>query len=118
MSKKENLTFGEAQEALLLGQMVQRAGWNGKGIVVFKQIPATIPANVVPTMQSLPQAVKDELAMRDNKGISYENQLAMLLPSNVAMGWSPSIQDAFAKDWRIVEPGSVLEQEPLPQIIG
>lgn len=114
MSKKENLTFGEAQEALLLGQMVQRAGWNGKGMVVFKQIPATIPSHVVPTMQSLPQAVKDELAIR-NQGISYENQLAMLLPSNVAMSWSPSVQDQFSNDWRIVEPGKVV---PLPQIIG
>ena len=34
------------------------------GTFIFKQIPSTISKDIVPKMQSLPQAVKDEFDMR------------------------------------------------------
>ena len=53
------MNFGQAIEALKEGKAVQRAGWNGKGLFVIKQVPAVIGADIIPNMQSLPQAAKD-----------------------------------------------------------
>lgn len=60
----ENQNFGQAIEALKEGKRVARQGWNGKGMFIFMQVPATIPADVIPKMQSLPQSVKDEFERR------------------------------------------------------
>lgn len=102
------MNFGQAIEALKLGSKVYREGWNGKGLFVFMQIPATIPKEVVPNMQSLPQSVKDEFERRFNdpneqiNAIYYSNQLALVNPSNLITGWSPSTSDALAEDWQIL----------------
>jgi hypothetical protein len=106
---ERNKTFGEAIEALKNGKRVQREGWNGKGLFVFMQVPSTINKEVVPKMQSLPQSVKDEFKRRfDNASeqidaIYYDNQLALVNPSNVITGWSPSTSDALAVDWVILD---------------
>ena len=98
-------TFGEAVKALEAGQMVQREGWNGKGMFVFMQIPSSIQKDIVPKMQSLPQAVKDEFAKRFQDSlvdaIVYGNQLALVNSRNEISGWSPSTSDALAKDWKL-----------------
>jgi hypothetical protein len=101
------MTFGEAIKLAKEGKMIQRAGWNGHGLFVFMQVPASIPvATVVPNMQSLPLAVKEEfltrekeLVTRDVKTLEYNNQLALVDPSNNITGWSPSTSDALATDW-------------------
>ncbi len=62
----KGLTFGQAVEAVKKGAMISREGWNGKDLFVFMQVPATIGREVVPNMQSLPQAVKDEFGIRFN----------------------------------------------------
>jgi len=104
------LDFGWAICALKAGKLVTRAGWNGKGLFVFKQVPATINREIVPKMQSLPQAVKDEFEKRFNDpnqqidAIYYDNQLALVNPSNLITGWAPSVSDALAEDWQLFEP--------------
>jgi len=104
-----NQTFGQAIEALNNGKRVQREGWNGKGLFVFRQIPASISADIVPKMQSLPQSVKDEFQRRFDdspnqvNSIHYDNQLALVYPSNLITGWSPSTSDALANDWVILD---------------
>lgn len=103
------MNFGKALEALNQGKMVTRSGWNGKGLFVFKQVPATINKEIVPKMQSLPQAVKDEFEKRFNDSnqqidaIYYDNQLALVNPSNLITGWAPSVSDALAEDWQLFE---------------
>jgi len=64
--KTTGMTFGEATEHLNEGRLIQRSGWNGKGLFVFRQVPATINRTIVPKMQSLPQPVKDEFERRFN----------------------------------------------------
>ena len=105
------MTFGEAIKLAKEGKMIQRAGWNGHGLFVFMQVPASIPVvTVVPNMQSLPDSVKKEFQERlDNISpevevplfthIRYNNQLALVDPSNNISGWSPSTSDALATDW-------------------
>ncbi len=109
----KNLNFGEAIKALHEGKRVAREGWNGKGLFVFMQVPATISGEVVPKMQSLPQSVKDEFIKRrdgqDTDGIlkaveiNYKNQLAIVNPDNTINGWTPSGSDALSNDWCILD---------------
>lgn len=102
------MNFGQAVEALKQGKRVQRLGWNGKGLFVFMQVPATINREIVPNMQSLPQLVKDEFERRFNdpneqiNAIYYDNQLALVNPINLITGWSPSTSDALADDWVVL----------------
>ena len=62
------MKFNEAIETY---PMIQRNGWNGKGLFVFKQIPSEVPITVVPKMQSLPEAVKDEFLRRTKTETNY-----------------------------------------------
>lgn len=105
----KDMSFGHAIAALKAGEMVARSGWNGKGLFVFMQVPSEIGKDIVPKMQSLPQVVKDKFQQRfddENEQIDaiyYNNQLALVGPSNLITGWSPSTSDALADDWYIVE---------------
>lgn len=96
------MTFGAAVEALKQGKRVARSGWNGKGMFIFMQVPATIQSDVIPKMQSLPQSVKDEFANR-GEGIRYKNQLAMVYPDNTIYGWVASPSDVLEEDWCILD---------------
>ena len=95
------MNFGQAIEALKEGKAVQRASWNGKGLFVIKQVPAVIGADIIPNMQSLPQAVKDILMNRENPSINYNNQLLLVQKSGVADSWTASSSDVLADDWEI-----------------
>lgn len=53
------MCFGDAIEVLKQGGTVRRSGWNGKGLMVFKQVPAHIDSDIIPKMQSLPQSAKE-----------------------------------------------------------
>ena len=106
------MKFNEAIETY---PMIQRIGWNGKGLFVFKQIPSEVPISVVPKMQSLPKEVKEEFERRYNVAsdngnmimannnplltIRYCNQLAIVHPDNTINGWVPSVSDVLADDW-------------------
>ena len=101
-NQKAGLSFGQALEALKEGKRVQRTGWNGKGLFVFRQVPAEIGIDIVPKMQPLPDSVKHEFAKR-GRSIFYDNQLALVDLSNNISGWSPSTSDALAEDWVVLD---------------
>ncbi len=101
MMTKEKMNFGEAIEALKDGLLVARSGWNGKGMFIVKQIPATIGLDIIPKMQSLPQSAKDVLLERA-KPISYTNQMLIVNKEGRADSWVPSSSDCFAEDWYII----------------
>lgn len=96
------LNFGQAIQALKNGNLVQRIGWNGKGMFIVKQVPSTIGLDIIPKMQSLPQAAKDNLIAR-GQPISYANQMLIVHPDGRADSWVPSSSDCFAEDWVILE---------------
>ena len=110
------LNFGEAIKALNEGRRVQRLGWNGKGLFIFRQVPSQVHIDMVPKMTSLPQSVKDEFIRRkkettsdagnaphNHTPIRYQNQIAMVYPDNNIYSWAPSVNDAFANDWVILD---------------
>ena len=96
------LSFGSAVLLLNAGYSVRRKGWNGKGMFLIKQVPATIDGTIIPKMQSIPDQAKD-LIMKFNCSINYQNQCLIYHESTgIADSWSPSITDAFATDWEPV----------------
>lgn len=96
------MDFGKAIIALKQGKAIQRKGWNGKGLFVVKQIPASIGADIIPKMQSLPQSAKDIIMLRENPHIDYTNQMLIVNPDCRADSWVPSSSDVFAEDWCII----------------
>lgn len=100
--RMEHMSFGMAIEALKFGLAIRRAGWNGKGLFVVKQIPAHITEEIIPKMQSLPQSAKDIIMSRENKVIDYTSQMLIINPDGRADSWVPSVSDVFAEDWEIV----------------
>lgn len=96
------LSFGDAIEVLKQGGTIRRKGWNGKSLMVFKQVPAHITEEIIPKMQSLPQSAKSIIL--NGKGfIDYTSQcLIYNEETGRADSWTPSISDVFAEDWEIV----------------
>lgn len=95
-------TFGTAVLLLTAGMAVRRAGWNGKGLFVVKQVPSHITADIIPNMQSLPQSAKDIIMARKEPHIDYSNQMLIINPDGRADSWVPSSSDVFAEDWELV----------------
>lgn len=97
------MSFGDAIEILKQGGAIRRSGWNGKGLWVIKQVPAYIPEEIIPKMQSLPQSAKD-LILKGKGFIGYTSQ-CLIYNGNTgrADSWVPSISDVFADDWEIVQ---------------
>ena len=95
-------TFDTAVLFLKAGMAVRRAGWNGKGLFVVKQVPAHIAADIIPNMQSLPQSAKDIIMARKEPHIDYTNQMLIINPDGRADSWVPSSSDVFAEDWELV----------------
>jgi len=96
--------FGIAIILLSEGFAIRRAGWNGKGLFVIKQVPSHIESDIIPNMQSLPQSAKD-LILKGNGFINYTSQ-CLIYNENTgrADSWVPSISDIFAEDWELVDP--------------
>lgn len=99
------MDFKQALSIVENGGVMRRNVWP-VGEFVFMQVPSTIHEAIVPKMQSLPQSVKDVFenrftndAMQLN-AIYYSNQLAICNSSNSIRGYSPSVEDCFALDWK------------------
>lgn len=100
----QNLSFGEALQALEAGKCVRRESWVGDKFAV-KQIDSDIPAEVVPKMQSLPDSAKQFIGKTANGDIHYRNQCLIVKQypsSTVATNYVPDWNDMFAKDWIVL----------------
>ena len=84
------MNFGQAVEALKAGKMVQRSGWNGKGMHLYleDQLSYTIGAGVF-------------------KGDRREYQPCIVMftaQQQHQPGWLASQADILAEDWQVVDP--------------
>ena len=96
------LSFEQILPMLREGFSIRRAGWNGKGLMVFKQVPAHITSEIIPKMQSLPDEAK-RLVLASGDHIDYVAQCLIFNPTTgEANSWVPSISDVFATDWELV----------------
>lgn len=100
----QDLSFGEALQALEAGKCVTRESWVGNKFVV-KQIDSDINAEIVPKMQSLPDTAKKLIGITDDKDIHYRNQCLLIKQfpsSSMATNYVPDWNDMFAKDWMVL----------------
>lgn len=100
----QNMSFGEALQALEAGKCVARKGWITTCFVV-KQIDSDIPAEVVPKMQSLPDSAKEIINKTHREDIHYRNQCLMIVQgteTSVATNYVSDWNDMFAKDWMVL----------------
>ncbi len=96
------LSFEQILPLLREGYAIRRNGWNGKGLMVFKQVPAHITSEIIPKMPSLPDEAK-RLILAHNDHIDYTSQCLIYNPeTGRANSWMPSISDVFATDWELV----------------
>ncbi len=96
------LSFEQILPLLREGYAIRRNGWNGKKLMVFKQVPAHITSEIIPKMQSLPNEVK-RLILAHGNYIDYTCQCLIFDPeTGRADSWAPSIADVFATDWELV----------------
>lgn len=85
------MKFGEAIEALKEGQMVRRAGWNGKGMHLYleEHLSIAIGAGVFAGQRR-----------------HYEPVICMFTAQGKHQpGWLASQADMLGEDWEIVVPG-------------
>ncbi|MCM1219666.1 MAG: DUF2829 domain-containing protein [Lachnospiraceae bacterium] len=96
------LSFEQVLPLLREGFAIRREGWNGSGLMVFKQVPAHIGSDIIPKMQSLPSEAK-RLILEAGDHIDYVSQCLIFNPATgEANSWVPSISDVFANDWQLV----------------
>lgn len=103
MKGKTDMKFGEALLLIEDGKMVQRAGWNGKGMFIFKRPADTLKTEfVVEKVKSLPQSVKDYFkdTNSDLDDIHFTTYLCMkAADGSIVNGWLASQSDMLASDW-------------------
>ena len=87
--------FGTAVEALKQGARVAREGWNGKGMFLYY-----VPENKYPASRN-EQATM--IGMFKDDMVPYREYIALKTVDNQVVPWAPSISDALAEDWQIVE---------------
>lgn len=87
----EDMTFGDALEALKQGQRVARKGWNGKNMYVF--------------LVYEPDFVTDaDISEFNQLDVEVADMLVMKTAQNTFQpGWLASQADMLAEDWYIVE---------------
>lgn len=100
--KIPTVTFGKVIEAMKVGECAYRESWKDKNVFVLKQIPAHIREDVIPNMQSLPQAAKNIILKRETPHIDYTDQMLIIYPDGRADAWFPTPSDIFAEDWVII----------------
>lgn len=93
MEKVENMSMGEAIEALESGKKVCRAGWNGAKMFLFLVPGSTFKVNRPPLLGIYPEGTE----------INYQPHIDMKTAQDTVVPWLASQSDILAKDWMIVE---------------
>lgn len=101
------MKFSEIIDRLNEGETFRRyssPAWADKFIV--KQIPQTVPAEVVPRMTSLPDHTKAVIGTMGDGSISYHDQVLLVeandgCPKSHATYYIPTWEDIFADDWQV-----------------
>ena len=86
----DNMTFGQAIEAMKQGKMVCRAGWNGKN----QWIELATNISYISPMGAVCNVNHDQMG---NKAIAFVGT------SGTQLGWLASQADMLSEDWMIVE---------------
>lgn len=84
--------FADALRALKAGKRVARAGWNGKGMFVYRIPAASYPAQTSVAKAAFPSGL-----------VPYKAYYAIKGADGEVATWVPSSTDLDASDWIIFE---------------
>ena len=94
----EEITFGEALEALKIGKKVTRRGWNGRGMFLWLK-----PASLIKSEWCRDPFLID-LANANGGEIHALGTICMFTTDKkILTGWLASQSDMLSEDWSIVE---------------
>jgi hypothetical protein len=99
-SSRAGLTFGEAVEAMKVGERVAREGWNGKGMFVWLNRGST---DCLPDRETTIEGVSDHLfdLGDDDTIVRLPNINMRAATGSTVTGWLASQTDILAEDWGI-----------------
>lgn len=86
------MNFGQALEALKCGELVARAGWNGKGMFLYLVPGSTFTVNREPLLGIYPEGTE----------IRYHAHIDMKTAQGDCVPWLASQTDVLAEDWETV----------------
>lgn len=89
----EVMSFGDALEQLKAGKKVARSGWNGKGMFLYLVLGSAFLVNRAPLLGIYPAGTE----------IDYRSHIDIKNADGSVSTWAPSIGDALADDWHVVE---------------
>lgn len=97
------MKFSEVLEALRNGERIVNADLSAKGAYIVRQVPQTVPTEVIPNMTSLPESAKETAKYGP---IEFHDQVLLCVWDNDtgktrATGYTPSWEDIFREDWTI-----------------
>lgn len=96
------MNFGEAIIAMGEGEILQRAGWNGKGMFVYRTVGNTVNKDFIPKFASLPDRVKMFLVNKDADVVFKPSITMYTAEGDMQPGWLASQADILAEDWQMV----------------
>ncbi len=85
------MNFGEALETLKAGGLVQRAGWNGKGMFLYLVAGSKFTVSRAPLLGIFPEGTE----------IDYCPHIDMRTADGKCVPWLASQTDILADDWQI-----------------
>lgn len=112
---EQNLTFGQALEAVKQGKLISREGWNGKGMFIFMRPEDELPITFVREgIKFIPQSVKDyfktygegetHYASGDEIKVKFTAYLCIKAADNsIINGWRPTQPDMLSNDWIVLD---------------
>jgi hypothetical protein len=90
---KEAFGIGQAVKEMNDGKLVQRAGWNGKGMFLFLVQGSKFTVNRAPLNVIFPEGTE----------INYCPHVDMRTADGKIVPWLCSQTDLLATDWQVVE---------------
>lgn len=94
------MNFGQALDALKAGKLVQRSGWNGKGMFLYLVPGSTFKVNRAPLLGIYPEGHE----------VKYHAHIDMKTATDDCVPWLATQTDILAEDWQ--EIGSGVAQSP------
>lgn len=100
----QNLSFGEALQALEAGKCVRRESWIGDCFLVMRTGTMVVGENV-PKLQSIPESCKPFLSKTNDGALHFMPSLLKIEQFSEwseAKDYSPNGEDLFSKDWMVL----------------
>lgn len=94
---EQNLTFGDAIEALKQGKLVCRKGWNGKGMFLWLK-----PATTIKSEWCKDTILKHIVDTNGGETDALGTICMKTADNKVLTGWLASQTDMLSNDWCIV----------------